>query len=174
MQDGGEEASGVGAAAEPEHEDRVARLPLAHQELVRFLDLPEDAGAEREPGDGRDLLAERRPGARLGQRAHARVVVEPLSGGVPHQGLDHADDVRVLATELIVRAVAADHEVLGHDRPSPAPQPAHVRCGATSSRGCSRSQRPALLLSGGAVRSSRAARGPGVWAARRGRPSGTR
>jgi hypothetical protein len=66
VQNGRKQAGRVGAAAEPEHEDLIARLPLLHQELVRLLDLPEDPRIERQAHERRDLLSNRGPRAGSG------------------------------------------------------------------------------------------------------------
>jgi hypothetical protein len=77
----------VRAAAEPEEEQLVAGLVLAHEEVVARLDVPRDAGAEGAAGDLVPPAVD----------AHALVVVhdlaDPAARGLP-DAVPHADDVR--------------------------------------------------------------------------------
>ena len=149
MEQAGEGAGGVGAAAEPEEEDAVPGPVLLHQEGVGLGEVARDAGAEGEPGQDRRLLADPRPHGGRGQGADAGVVAdELLRGGIAVEDLDEADDVGVLGAELVVRAVAADEEISGSGCGVHGGAGSAARVGAAVAHRVARRRDPGLVAAG--------------------------
>ena len=111
MEQPGQHPHAIRPAAESKHEHLVAGLPVVHQKGVCFADFPQDPGPNGQSGDLREPLLQLRPSRRLGQSAQARVVVDALLRRVAIEHLDQPHDIRVLGTKLIVRPVAANHQV---------------------------------------------------------------
>jgi hypothetical protein len=114
VEEAGECAGGVGAAAEAEDEDFVAGFPVVHEVGVGFLDVGGEAGAEGESGEDGEFFAEGADGGGLWECADAGVVEEALDAGGAVDDLCDADDVGVDVAEGVAGAVTADDDVAWH------------------------------------------------------------
>lgn len=113
MEHSAESSRRVGAPAEAENIDAVARIVIPHQELKSVGNVIRDAIAEGEADQLRPPLPNMDQRATCAHRAHTGMIIRDLTG-VTDEGLIELDDIGVLRAELVPRSITADNNLLGH------------------------------------------------------------
>src|SRR5262245_61948533 len=115
MQHPAEAARRIGATAETEDVNVVARLKVPHQKLVGICHVVRNPVTECLTNELRPPVANTAEGATRTHRADTGVIVVDL-GFVADEGLIDLHYIGVLSTKLIASAVATDHDILGHEQ----------------------------------------------------------